>query len=178
MLMSKRDFVYCPFCGLPLEPRQVMHQVRPGCPQCGFVHFHNPKVAVIGQLELDGRMLLVRRGINPGKGLWALPGGYMDAGEMPDEALRRELREELGVDVQVHELLAVYPMVTRTNGDETSQGIVLAYRAALIDPASEPIAQDDVAEVRWYGAAELPTDLAFASTRDQLRRWQQNQTES
>ena len=176
--MSKRDFVYCPYCGRLLEPRPLANQVRPACSQCGFVHFHNPKVAVIGLLEEAGQLLLVRRGINPGKGLWALPGGYMDSGEMPEEALRRELHEELGVAAEVGELLAIYPMVVRGGSDEISQGIVLAYRARLLDPTAIPVAQDDVAEVRWYAPADLPTDLAFASTHDQLRRWQQIRMES
>ena len=173
--MSQPDFVYCPYCGIPLEPRTILHQERPGCPRCGFMHFRNPKVAVIGQVELPGRVLLVRRGINPGKGLWALPGGYMDAGEMPEAALRRELSEEVGLDVVVAELLQVYPMVNR---GPVSEGIVLAYRAIPVDGGAELVAQDDVDQARWFAPAELPGDLAFASTRDLLDRWMASQNKS
>jgi 8-oxo-dGTP diphosphatase len=166
MTMSQKDYVYCPFCGSLLEPRQLQKQVRPGCLRCGFIHFLNPKVAVIALIEHAGRVLLVRRAINPGKGLWALPGGFMDAGELPSHALKREIREEVGLEIQVNELLAIFPMV---NQNDTSQGIVLAYRATPIDDqrtALQP--EDDVDEAAWFAPSEAPAALAFASTRELL----------
>ncbi|MBK8051284.1 MAG: NUDIX domain-containing protein [Anaerolineales bacterium] len=166
--MSQPDYVFCPYCGVQLEPHTILHQVRPGCPRCGFVHFHNPKVAVVGQIEQDGRILLVRRGINPGKGLWAMPGGYMDAGELPEDALRRELSEEVGLEVSISELVQIYPLVSRS---PVSQGIVLVYRASPLVPDAPLIAQDDVEEAHWFTPATLPVDLAFASTRELLDRW-------
>ena len=74
-------------------------------------NFKDPKVAVIALVTSHDRMLLIRRGVNPGKGQWALPGGFMDAGEMPQEALVRELYEEVGIQVEVGELLGIFAMV-------------------------------------------------------------------
>jgi 8-oxo-dGTP diphosphatase len=128
---------------------------------------------VIARIEHADAVLLVRRGVNPGKGLWALPGGYMDAGEMPEAALRREIDEELALAIEVHELLRIYPMV---NQAQTSQGIVLVYRATLPNLAATaaptpPAALDDVAEARWFTPEQLPVDLAFVSTQAELRQW-------
>jgi 8-oxo-dGTP diphosphatase len=111
--------------------------------------------------------------VNPGKGLWALPGGYMDAGEMPEPALHREIDEELALAIDVQELLRIYPMI---NQAQVSQGIVLVYRATLSNQAPTaaplaPAAQDDVIEARWFTLDQLPSDLAFASTQEELRHW-------
>ena len=108
--MDKRDYSYCPHCATPLERLARFNQLRPACPACGFVHFLDPKVAVIGFVTHAGRLLLIRRAVRPAKGKWALPGGYMDAGEMPEDALRRELCEEVGLDIQIERLLNIYPM--------------------------------------------------------------------
>jgi ADP-ribose pyrophosphatase YjhB (NUDIX family) len=190
--MARRPFVYCPYCATPLAAREFGHKVLPACEACGFVPFPDPKVAVTAFIALDEHLLLVRRGTNPGKGLWALPGGYMDAGELPIEALQREIREELDMAIAVGDLLSTHRIAGRE--DEPSPGFVLVYRAVPADPncspASPPNAYDDVAEARWYSARELRTaqlapsaeftngapeaaaiPLAFASTRDEVRHW-------
>jgi 8-oxo-dGTP diphosphatase len=170
--MSRLPFTYCPYCATPLAARTLEHRLRPTCPACGYIYFSDPKVAVIAQVEQAGRVLLVRRAVNPAKGLWALPGGYMDAGEMPEAALRREVLEEVGLAVTVERLLAIYPMV---NGSGPSQGIVLAYRAVPLDGATELTPQDDVSEAGWFGPDALPAELAFESTKTQLAAWRATQ---
>ncbi len=166
-------YQFCPFCSTPLQDSVIGGRTLPRCPACGFVHYPDPKVAVIARIEHRQRLLLVRRAINPGKGLWALPGGYMDAGEMPEAALQREIREEVDLAISVQELLAIYPMVNQ-RGD--SQGIVLVYRAL---PSAEmtrpPAALDDVSEARWFTIEELPAALAFVSTATELQRWADEQ---
>ena len=166
--MSRQPFTYCPYCATPLAARTLEHRLRPTCPACGYIYFSDPKVAVIAQVEQAGCVLLVRRAVNPAKGMWALPGGYMDAGEMPEAALRREVLEEVGLAVTVARLLAIYPMV---NGNGSSQGIVLAYRAVPLDGETELTPQDDVSEAGWFGQDELPVELAFESTTTQLAAW-------
>jgi ADP-ribose pyrophosphatase YjhB (NUDIX family) len=174
--MVRQPFQYCPYCATPLQDRQFGAKTLRSCPACRFVQHHDPKVAVVARIEHGDCLLLVQRGVNPGKGLWALPGGYMDAGEMPVAALHREIAEELDLAVEVHELLAMYPMV---NHDQPSQGFVLVYRAT---PAGEgcstivgPAAYDDVAAARWFSrrelAGDLPVPLAFVSTETEVRHW-------
>lgn len=168
---GRGSYRYCPFCGTPLERRERFGALRPSCPACGFTQFHDPKVAVVALVTGGGRVLLVRRGINPGRGLWALPGGYVDAGELPEEALRRELREEVGPEVERGvrslRLLDIFPLAAHPHG---AQGIVLAYAAPLDNPAPAA-AQDDVQEARWFAPGELPGELAFDSTAQLLAEW-------
>ena len=148
--------------------------VRPVCADCGFVQFHDPKVAVIALVVNHGRVLLAQRAVDPAKGKWSLPGGYMDADEMPQQALQRELREEVGLDVQITALLDIYPM---DNEDGEHIGIVLAYGAVPTDSPDIPFVADDVQAAGWYAPAEIPRDLAFESTHTLLHRWMQNTNE-
>ncbi len=167
--MNKRSFRFCPFCGTPLEVRWIFQRERPTCVSCGFVHFHDPKVAVIGMVTWRDRLLLVRRGVEPMKGQWSLPGGFMDAGEMPDAALSRELREEVGLQVEVKRLVGIFPM---TGAGVTNQGIVLAY-AVQADADEQPllVSDDDVVDAGWFTADELPEELAFESTQSLVAAW-------
>ncbi len=172
--MARADFVYCPYCGTPLRAEQRFGALRPCCPSCSFVHFRDPKVAVVALVAArDGegdRVLLVRRGVEPMKGFWSLPGGYMDAGEMPQQALARELLEEVGVEMAV-EPLPMGIFLLQSGGTRT--GIVLAFRARVLPGAPAPQPGDDVTEVRWFAAGSLPDDLAFDSTRSLLNAWRQ-----
>lgn len=167
--MNDGNYVYCPYCGIALEVQEVFNQRRPRCPDCGFIHFRDPKVAVIALVTWHDRLLLIRRGVKPGKGKWALPGGFMDAGEMPESALKRELQEEVGIQVEVQELLGIFPMVGPAG---TRGGIVLAFRA-VPDSVELPelLSKDDVTEADWFLEHELPNDLAFESTITLLAAW-------
>lgn len=166
--MSRRLYQYCPQCAHALEDRPLEGKLRRICPSCGFIHFPDPKVAVVGLIEAGDRVLLIRRAVDPARGQWALPGGYMDAGELPVAALRREVREEVGIDIDVGELLDIFPMV---NSGGASLGIVLAYRARPFELAVDPTACDDVDEAAWFSPGELPPVLAFDSTQRLLASW-------
>lgn len=166
--MSQQRYRYCPHCAHALEDRLVESKLRQICPACNFIHFPDPKVAVVALIEQGERVLLIRRAVEPARGLWALPGGYMDAGEMPEDALRREIQEEVGVSIRVAELLEIFPMV---NSGGVSLGIVLAYQAHPQKDAGALRACDDVDQARWFSAEELPAALAFESTKKLLARW-------
>ena len=170
--MSRPNFVYCPYCATALVEREIYRQRRPTCPQCGFIHFPDPKVAVVGLVTQEDQVLLVRRAVEPGKGLWSLPGGYMDAGELPEAALQRELLEEIGLPVAIQALLTIFPMVGASG---RSQGIVLAYHAIPVVPAPAALhCDDDVSEAGWFTQTTLPTKLAFESTQTLLAQWVSN----
>jgi ADP-ribose pyrophosphatase YjhB (NUDIX family) len=179
--MNIRTYHFCPLCGTRLEEHLAFQQMRPTCPACGFVHFLDPKVAVIGMVTWDHRVLLIRRGVDPMRGKWALPGGYMDAGEMPADALVRELREEVGLDVEIGDLLDIFPMA---GPGVFNRGIVIAYRGSvggevLLDapPGTQPealptlVCDDDVREAAWFRLEEIPEDLAFESTHTLVAQW-------
>ncbi len=174
--MASADYQYCPMCATPLVERALYGRTRRTCPACGFVRFHDPKVAVIGLITSGDRVLLIQRGVNPEKGKWALPGGYMDAGEMPEAALRRELCEEIRLEVDHLRFLDVFAIAAATGA---VLGIVLAYAASPMGGGwPQPAAEDDVTDARWFGVAELPDELAFDSTRLLLAAWSAQQIEN
>jgi 8-oxo-dGTP diphosphatase len=170
--MNGGIYRYCPHCGFELLIQDAFQKMRPVCSNCGFVQFMDPKVAVIGMVIWQEQVLLVRRGINPARGLWALPGGYMDAGEIPVDALNRELYEEVGFKVDGLKLLDVFLM----EGGGERIGIVLAYYNVMAADATPALqCGDDADEAGWFKRDMLPKELAFASTIQLLDLWQRDQ---
>lgn len=157
-------YLFCPRCATPLEEQFRYGKVRPVCPACGFVHCANPRVAVVLYLADRDRILLVKRGMAPEKGRWALAAGFVDQGERPEAAAMREMREETGLEVRIERLLDL-------GFDETSQAIILTYEARMVGGILA--ADDDVEEARWFTRDELPdpSELAFESTRRRVRAW-------
>jgi ADP-ribose pyrophosphatase YjhB (NUDIX family) len=140
------------------------------CPACGFVAWANSVPAVQALVERDGRLLLVRRAIDPGRGKWDLPGGFLAEGEHPLDGLRRELAEETGLDVELGEFLGAW--LDPYDG-RTVLGLTYAGRAG----PGEGRAADDVAELRWFAPRELPeaAEFAFPSHPDVVGRWRDQQ---
>ena len=161
-------FRYCPYCASSIVEETRFNAVRPVCSACGFVQFHDPKVAVIALVVHGRRVLLIQRAVDPAKGKWSLPGGYMDAGEMPQEALRRELQEEVGLSVKIGKLIEIFPMV---NDEGERIGIVLAFDAAPSGSPDIPFVADDAQDAGWFCIEEIPSDLAFESTETLLNNW-------
>jgi ADP-ribose pyrophosphatase YjhB (NUDIX family) len=156
---------YCSSCGSKTETRLVAKQRLSVCPQCDRIFFRNPKVVVAALIEDAGRVLLVLRDIEPGRGFWGLPGGYVDWDEHPQDALIRECMEEVQVRVEPLDLLAVQHIVMDDEGI-----VILPYRARLVEGA--PVAGDEVQQVGWFRPDGLPP-LAFASHRKVLQHWTQ-----
>lgn len=103
------EYKYCPECTKPLEPKKDNDGVvRPACPSGHFVLYDNPSSATSGLVEHDGKYLIVKRGHEPGKGEWDLPGGFMEGDEPPEQAVHRELKEETGLDVTIGQLIGAY----------------------------------------------------------------------
>ena len=152
---------YCTACAGMLDESGR----HPVCTGCGRVHHRDPKVGV-GVVVLDDRrrLLLVRRGVGPGKGLWALPAGFVDAGEDPRAAAARETLEETGLQVTVGRVVDVYPNPVAGRGGAS---FFLAFEAEVV--GGTLAAADDVTDAGFFGADELP-ELAFASTEDAAAR--------
>ena len=120
-------------------------------------HFDG-KIALKAVIERDGKVLLVRDP-REGKELWEVPGGRMNEGEDPKEALAREVKEELGVDIVVHDVLHMEQFYQFS---EERNAFLIVYRATLSDPAAELVlAADEIAEVRWVTQAESATLTLF-----------------
>jgi ADP-ribose pyrophosphatase YjhB (NUDIX family) len=156
----------CPRCRHRLEREEK--SVR--CPACGLAVYANPAAtasAVI--LDDDGRVLLAKRAVDPGAGLWDLIGGFIDEGEDPLDALRREVREELSVEVEPGRYLGAYP---DRYGDDGVYTLNL-YWAARLTAGDVRVDDSELEEVAWFRAEELPrrTEFAFANTVAALDDW-------
>ncbi len=114
------------------------------------------------------RVLLVRRALDPGAGRWCLPGGFVDAGEAPPTAARREAQEEISVSVEILQLLDVFG----PGDDGGLADITIAYQACI--RAGETRARDDAAEFAWFKPTERPP-LVFAPTRALIARWRRGE---
>jgi ADP-ribose pyrophosphatase YjhB (NUDIX family) len=148
---------YCLRCGTRLIVQEQFGKPRPTCPNCAWIYFADPKVAVAVLVEQDGQVLLARRGNDPLRGLWTLPAGFVDAGEDPRLAAERECLEETGLQVRVTDLLDIIP------GQEHPRGahILIVYRGEYLSGVMQP--GDDVDQAGFFSRDQLPP-LAFAST--------------
>lgn len=160
---------YCPHCTHPLEEHLAFDRLRLVCPACGFVHFRAPKVGVSVLVERDGQALLVQRAVEPGKGKWCLPSGFVEWDEGPQSAAVRECLEETGLFLADMELVEV----AHYTDDFRGPGINLAYGARVAGGTLRP--GDDALSVHWFAPSELPPlDLiAFRSHQVLLERWRQ-----
>lgn len=132
------------------------------CEECRFVHYLDPKVAAGVIVPHEGRVVLLRRAIEPEYGKWVFPGGFVDRGEHPREAAAREAREEAGIEVAVADLLGVY------HEPPGSPVVLIVYHARIV--AGEPIAADEALDFGLFAPDAIPwPELAFPTTRAALR---------
>jgi 8-oxo-dGTP diphosphatase len=155
---------YCQVCGHEMIDRWAHGKNRRVCPACSFVYFDDPKVAVAVFIERDGQVLLVRRAMNPERGKWALPAGYVDYGEDPREAAMREVREETGLEIEITRLVNV-----ESSPGTFGASIIIVYAASVANGTAQP--QDDAEAVLWLSASDPLPELAFDSTRTMLSAW-------
>lgn len=158
------ELKYCPQCAGALETKEAFGRSRRYCPACDAIIFREHKVAAGVIAERNGQVLLVRRRMAPRRGLWTLPGGFVDYQEAPVDAAVRECREETGLEVQVTGLLAV---VSREATDAGAD-IVIVYRGRALDGVPQPA--DDVDQARFFDPDD-PPPLAFDATRQALDQW-------
>ena len=155
---------FCSRCGESLIQQQRDGRLRPVCPACGQVVYLNPAPSVAAILEWRGRVLLVKRNIEPGKGLWCLPGGFIEAGETAEEAVTREVREETGLICQPRNLLAASTVIGGFYGNI----IVLCYSAEVV--GGNLLAGEDADEALAFEWSEIPS-LAFRVHRQFLENY-------
>ncbi|MBK7453420.1 MAG: NUDIX hydrolase [Anaerolineales bacterium] len=157
-MARNENFKFCPRCGAEVAHEDKYGMVRPVCPQCGWIHFVDPKVAAAVLIEWDGRVLLVRRTNEPFRGMWTLPAGFVNGGEDPAEAAARECLEETGLTVRVTHVLDVIA------GREHNRGadFIIVYHAEVISGAL--LAADDADAAEWFAREALPP-LAFKATQ-------------
>ena len=152
---------FCPACAAPLEEREEAGRLRPVCSKCGKIVFYDPKIAATCIVERQGKVLMVRRGNQPGYGLWSMPGGYVDRGEVVEAAAAREVIEETGLVVEVGNLVGIF--------SEAGHPVIVAAFSAgetggNLGPGPEAL------DVGFFSLDSLPP-LAFPRDKLILERW-------
>jgi ADP-ribose pyrophosphatase YjhB (NUDIX family) len=161
---DSESFRFCPRCGGPLE-RRLLKATEPErlvCGRCGFVFYLDPKIAVGTIIRAQsGRLVMVRRAIDPGYGKWVFPGGYVDRGEALTAAAIREAREECGLDVRLDGLVNIYSYAGRAP-------VIVVYAATATGGVL--CVDDECLEWAEFESENIPWDeLAFRSTQEGLR---------
>ena len=157
------ELQYCPVCGGRLNSKNLKSEEpdRLVCTKCDFVFYLDPKVVACSIVEMDGRIVLLKRDIDPQKGKWVLPGGYVDRGEEVKAAALREAEEECGLKIRARELLGVYSYPGKLS-------VVVVYVAEPL--GGKLIVGDETSEVGLYSPERIPwEELAFQSTVDALK---------
>ncbi|MGI9346347.1 MAG: NUDIX hydrolase [Gammaproteobacteria bacterium] len=159
---------YCSACGA-----RVVRKVPPGdnlerfcCPECHAIHYQNPKI-IAGTLTTQGNeVLLCKRSIEPRKGFWTLPAGFMENSETLDEAARRETLEETGARIRTHQIYSLFSL------PHINQ-VYIFLKADLIECDFTPKAESE--EVRLYRPEDIPWDaLAFPTVQRTLKYFVQD----
>ncbi|HEX7254308.1 MAG TPA: NUDIX domain-containing protein [Gaiellaceae bacterium] len=157
---------HCPRCAAVLEHEQG----RVECPECGFVHYANPKpTASALVIDDEGRVMFARRAKDPAAGKLDLPGGFVEEGEHPLDALHRELREEAGIGLRDTEFVGLFMDWYRVEDREVST-LNLYWSARIAE--GEPTPDDDVLEFRFLAPDEIPWDeVAFDHIPEVISTW-------
>ncbi|MEO0293407.1 MAG: NUDIX hydrolase [candidate division WOR-3 bacterium] len=159
---NKREFHYCPICGKELCLSFIEGRNRKNCVYCGFVDYKNPLpcVSIVGFKK--NKIVLIKRGIEPSKGEWALPSGFMEVGESPEEAALREFYEETSLRGRIVDLLGVYSQKIEIYGDL----VIITFLVEVTGGKAK--ARDDAIDVDFFSWDELP-ELKQEIYRDAIR---------
>jgi 8-oxo-dGTP diphosphatase len=160
---------YCVNCGSLLVARLIEGHELEACPNDDFVLWRDPKVATAVVVQAEGGVVLGRRAIEPGRGLWCLPGGFVNDDEDPVRAAARECMEEIGARVDVIGLVGVYHIAKR--GAASMIGI--GYHARVGD-GEQLAAGPEMLELQVFAIDSLPP-LAFPSHRQILSEFVSSQ---
>lgn len=148
---------FCPYCGHGLVDKFAEGRMRRWCITCDAPLYENPvPAACLVTIDGSDRILLVKRSVEPKKGWWSLPGGFMELGETPEEAGLRELCEETGIHGKIEMLLGVMTHSSPDYGTILMTGFLASCHGGTLAPG------DDAEEASWFGPENLP-DIAFPS---------------
>jgi len=155
---------FCYYCGEKLIEKSFQERMHRYCQTCDRIHYENPLPAVATLVvNNENQLLLVKRSVEPAKGEWCLPGGFIEKDESIEEAALRELEEETGIKGTVVSLVDFFSQRSRHHGSL----IIFGYRVKIV--GGELRAGDDAQEVNFFGFDKLPP-IAFLSHQALLRK--------
>ena len=155
-------FKYCPQCGSGLKSKKIDQEKRLVCPKCRWVNYENPlpSSAALVKNKKD-EILLVKRGVEPGKGKWALPSGFIEIDETPEKACLRELKEETGLKGEIMRLVGVYSQ----RSDLYRNVLIIGYE---VEASGNLSPGSDSERAEFFPPDRLP-DIPFSSHRKMIR---------
>jgi ADP-ribose pyrophosphatase YjhB (NUDIX family) len=156
---------FCPACGQPVAFKvpDGDHLPRHVCTACGTIHYENPRIIAGCVIETQGKLLLCKRAIDPRRGYWTTPAGFMENGESVQHAAAREAMEEALAHVQIGSLLAIVNVLR-------AHQVHIMFRATLREPGFG--VGPESLETQLYDESEIPwPDIAFLSVEFALRRY-------
>ena len=144
-------YSYCPICGTPLGTAEIENRTRKTCPSCSWIHYENPlPVALAYTVNRSGELLVVRRAHHPAYNEWALPGGFLESGETPQEGCLRELREETSLQGNIDRLIGAYHRESKMYGSL----VVVAYKVVVMNDALQ--INHELYEAGFYPFERIP----------------------
>lgn len=159
-------YKYCPQCSQKYQSIGKIDKYI--CKYCGYILYNNPKLVVNGFIlrPEDQTLLLVRRAKEPYKGYWGIPGGFVSYGEEPKQALRREMKEELGVDVKIGNVLGTFNEFYYNQGksNECYSTITLVYSVQIIHRKKMRLSKE-ITDVGFFERKKIPKEIAFTNQR-------------
>lgn len=160
-----RPLRFCQACGTELEPPEGDGPAN--CPSCGRHWYQNMAPTAGAAIVRDGKVLITKRAFEPEKGRYDIPGGFLHITEHPIDGLKREVREELGVEIDAS-MDDVVQMIPHPYGDDGEWVLAIGFRARLVSGDLRP--GDDVESFEWVSAEELDSyDFAWEHDRDLAR---------
>ena len=169
-----KNIKYCPNCGCD---KFTQHKIKAWhCQSCQFIYFHNTAAAVVAVLRYQDEILLTVRKNNPCKGMFDLPGGFVDYHETLEAALTREIKEELHLDIHVNEWDYFGSYANRYEYEGITYHTADAFFIKGFDKKPDIVADDDVADATWIGIQDIDlTEIGLVSIRHAIRHMQRMQ---
>jgi len=160
---AMKRYIYCPMCRGRLKKIKIDDNYRQVCGKCGWRHYSNPVPAVAAFVQnAHGEILLIKRGLEPGKGKWALPSGFIEYDEIPEHTVLRELKEETNIRGKIERLLGVHIEKTSVYGNIILTGYDISFTGG------KPVAGSDSVEAEFFPKDKLPY-IPFVSHRAIIR---------
>lgn len=163
------QFKFCPLCGGRLGRKKppVDEKTRDVCRQCGFIFYQNPAPTVLAVIEKGDKILLTKRVINPYKGYWDLPGGFVEIGQNLEKALVKEIKEELGAEVKSFAFLGSFSSQYRIK-KKREKLVGVAFRVKL--KRTDFKIGSDISEAKWFSKNALPKITPHADVQKTLQK--------
>lgn len=153
-----------------MEPSTEDGFAREKCTKCGWVHYHNSRPTVSALIIRAGKVLLCNRAADPFRGKWDLPGGFLEETESPEGGLKREILEELGIEVAATKLIAVLGPTPYPFGGQELYNCDIYYEVRITSGEPKAMSASDVSAIDWFDPDNLPP-MAFETNVKAIETW-------